>query len=132
METNELVEKMVDAYYGYADPKAIRNWTSSKGMAAALQVVVDELLVPLTKDEAAIMHRDDLDAIDILASILASRRAKYTRKKTPEERVEVLIDSSRFGACVFLDGVCIFGSNNSQKDAERYARGLRAELQEQQ
>jgi len=143
MSRDELVEKMCEV-----GTKAIEaNWPPStehianfqrKGMSAALDVAVGELLLEPTERE--IDATADFPVTNWFTTkdhprvrrIFASRRAQLEKVKTPEERIQAF--STCEGWAVIVD----FNRNHpdsvwnlSQHVAEIYRLGLIAKLKEQ-
>ena len=125
MSRDELVERMLKAYWEQ-DPSFSES--ARKGMTAAARVAVDALLGPVTREELD-EHNKQGTCRNGINSVFAARRAKLERKKTPQERVTIEPASTTGDfSRVLLDGLHMV--TLAHLDAERYARGLRAELAE--
>jgi hypothetical protein len=146
---------IAEMYAAYVDSG--QQVCSMKGMTAAYQVaraqVIDEALGPVTGDDqraacdvymgsdfVGIVGSEDYRAYHrkVAESVINNRRARLAqadKPRTPAERVTV----ERMGASehvfVDLDGVPVYqfdGEDDAFKHAERYAAGLRAELEKAQ
>ena len=134
MSRDELVAQMMKAYF------EVRSCNTTDAMTAALRVAADVLLGEPTTVERAHFRADiEINRTKfperlqdrLLYNFLASRRVELERKKTPEERVTIERMIERMDGCyhVYLDGKWQ-ESFSGERNAERYARGLRAELAE--
>jgi hypothetical protein len=146
MDREQLVEKMrqaaEDAWFASvrSNPACIGEW--AKVAEAALDVALDAILAPPdTKEwgDAAYSEESDyvrerdgkcfLDAASV-GRLLASRRSRLTKHKSPEERVTLV--QNKIGVWwVYFDGErkpsFAFGE---QSDAEIYRLGLIQQLKE--
>jgi hypothetical protein len=124
MDEQKLVERMLDAYR--REEHFIAN---THGMKAAMKVCMEARDAQWEK--AILAERHVLYAHDEhpdKARVIAEIKRIRSRLSEPErvERVTVGIENSMDTCGVFLDGV--HQINLCRRDAERYARGLKAEL----
>jgi hypothetical protein len=122
MDRNQLVEKMLKAY---------RNggFTSTEGMEAALDVAVEELLGDIITDEEHATATNQGSYALYGKSILAARRARLSKQKTPEERVEVRPAGGGYHE-VWLDGQSRDAKFWMYEDARLFRLGLVHRLKE--
>ena len=98
---------------------AFRTWLAARAVARRGMVTLDEV-------EKAIVGVWVEGGHNNLPDFVAATRAGLTAKSTKQERVTVV------GAVVYLDGkeFAVFKGHDSNCPAEKYAAGLRQELEE--
>jgi hypothetical protein len=136
MDVNELVEKMVDAYWQDCRPCERCKEGQRTGMAAAAKVCIDEALGEPTDDEwIAVVGRgyENIplpEALRKIRRLVQLRKARLLAPKIAESRVTIE-PCPRDSWKVLLDGKFHFGGNGVAKcDAEIYRDGLILKLKE--
>jgi hypothetical protein len=137
----DVVERMYKVFnrsrVGWTDENKYA--LSINAMTAAYQVAIAERDAQWEKaicEETPI--KLTVEDIDKLIKVIRARLAQDDKPRTPAERVTIenrYHDQTNNAWIVMLDGAYVFGGNSGmgirRKDAERYAAGLRAELEKQ-
>jgi hypothetical protein len=132
MDRNQLVKAMCKAFYCPMFQEETAYSKQNLGaMSAALDVAVEESLSTPTEKELrdSVVSGASHDAC--VEKAFASRRARLSNQKTPEERVTVDIKKIDGGWHVSLDGRWQ-ESFNSEYKAEIYCLGLITKLKQEQ
>lgn len=133
----KLVEEMLDAYRynsGWPDNLPPSN-DMRKGMTAALAVVRKHYVAIEDVEKAirSVWKKWIVNEVWTADNFIAAVKGDLTPRKveTPEARVKVWRMGASEHVMVYLDGVCVQqfdGEEEAEQHAERYKRGLIAEL----